>query len=147
MKKCILSLVFLFVSVILLTGCDSKLTYTFNVETGDRIKISLDNKDTYSMNTKSPISFTKDGEEISTGTFLTSDGYTQYADTIKNTKEANIIESDSKDGITYMFYSYNNEYNYLIKIDDSNTGFLLGNKTSLESAKEVFQRITITLDK
>lgn len=40
----------------------------------------------------------------------------------------------------------NSEYNYAILVGDSNTGVLIGNIVSEESAKEVFKRLEITLE-
>ena len=44
-------------------------------------------------------------------------------------------------------WNYNNsEYNYAILIKNSQTGVLLGNTVSEESAKEVFNRLQISLN-
>lgn len=147
MKKFITSLLILFLSIFLLTGCTKNLSYTFNVETGDRIKITLDTTDKYSMNTKSPINFTKEDKDISTGIFLTEEGYEEYKTLINKDSTVKIIENSSKENITYLFYTTGKEYNYLIKINDSKTGFLLANKNSEDEAKEVFNRISFTYEK
>ena len=48
----------------------------------------------------------------------------------------------------YTFYSYNNsEFNYIIKVNGSNTGIILGNPNSKSEAEECFKRLTFSMDK
>lgn len=63
-----------------------------------------------------------------------------------NDENATILDSGEKDGCEYVMWNYNDsEYDYAILIEDSNTGILLGNDVSEESAKECFQRLTISV--
>ena len=58
-----------------------------------------------------------------------------------------MLDSGKKDGNDYFFWCYNDtEWNYVIKINGSNTGIVLGNNVSEESAKECFNRLTITVE-
>ena len=78
-------------------------------------------------------------------TKITIDGYNQYMNAVETDPTAKVIDSGSKDGITYTFYSVNDsEFNYIIKIDGSNTGILLGNPNSQAEAEEVFSRMTFS---
>lgn len=145
MKKSLISIFFALACLFIITGCTTSKSYTYNVETGDTIKIKLDTTDKYDITKDLPFTITKDGKTLSQGTFLTSDGYDQYILAVNTDSSAKIIESKTENGLEYTFYSYNDsEYNYVIKIVDSNTGLLIGNNVSESSARECFNRLKIT---
>ncbi len=145
MKKIFVTLAIIGTVLFTLTGCSTSLAYTFKVETGDKIKIELNTTGGYSMTSNLPFVISKDEESLSQGIFISSDQYDQYISSVNNDSNAKIIENTTKDGIEYTFYSYNNsEWNYIIKINNSNTGLLIGNPISQESAEECFGRLTIT---
>lgn len=141
-------------SVILLlslVGC-GKVTksqsITYKVETGDNIKITLDTTDGHKMTTKLPFEISKDGIIQTQGIFITAADYKEYLALFDKNSKNTITDSGERDGISYIHWIHNNsEYNYAILIKDSNTGVLLGNKVSEESAKECFNRLTFTLKK
>ena len=132
----------------LFTGCgDSKtsLSYTYNVETGDKISISINIADGYSLSSNVPFTISKDKEKLSQGTFITAAYYNEYVDSIKSDDNAEIIDEGTKGDCSYVMWNYNDsEYNYVIMIEGTNTGILLGNNVSEESAKECFDRIDIS---
>lgn len=133
---------------ILITGCTTTKSYTFKVETGDKIKVELKTNDNYDINSEVPFTISKDEEKVCQGTFIKENTYGDYKSSISGST-ANILKEDSKKGIEYIFYSYYNdygttEYNYIIRIKDSNTGVILNNTISKESAEECFERLTIT---
>ena len=132
-----------------LAGCSSSTSkaYTFSVETGDSIVLSLDTSDDYDITSELPFTITNQDDEESQGTFITADQYQQYADALKTDPDAVILDTGEKDGNEYIFWSYDNaEYNYAILIKDSNTGVLLGNLVSEEMANACFQRLVISKD-
>ena len=135
---------------VFLCACGSAKTYvayTYSVETGDTVKIRLDTSDGYSFSSKLPFEISKDEKLQSQGTFITKDDYNQYALVVEEDEYATILDKGEKDGNTYVFWSYNDsEYNYAIYIEDSNTGVLLGNVISEESAEECFARMEISID-
>lgn len=144
MKKVLYSLIFLAIILLTVTGCTTSKAYTWNVSTGDKIKIKLDTTGGYDITSKMPFAISKDDKTLSQGTFITIDGYNQYMNAIKTDSAANVIDSGTKDGITYTFYSVNNtEFNYIIKVNDSNTGIILGNPNSQSEAEDIFNRLTI----
>lgn len=148
MKKVFMSLAIIGVMLLTLTGCTKSKSYTFTVETGDKIKIQLNTTDGYDLSSDLPFTISKDGNTLSQGTFITIDGYNQYIEAVNSDSNAKILESKTKDGISYTFYSYNNsEFNYVIKVNDSNTGILLGNPNSQEEAEKCFEQLTFTLEK
>ena len=139
MKKKIISLAMIFSVLLMITGCTSNKAYTFTVETGDKIKVELDTTDGYDLSSDLPFTISKDGNTLSQGTFITSSAKTDSL--------AKVIDEGSKDNIDYVFYSYNNsEYNYVIKVKNSNTGILLGNPNSKEEAKTCFDLLTFSLE-
>jgi nitrogen regulatory protein PII-like uncharacterized protein len=70
-----------------------------------------------------------------------------YAGAVEEDENASLLENGSTDTIEYFMWNYNNsEYNYAILIKNSQTGVLLGNTVSEESAKEVFNRLQISLN-
>lgn len=103
---------------------------SFKVETGDIIKVGISNG--YSVKDKDNLFVvSKDGSEIFTGLFITSDIYDEYAALIPTNENVNFIENiaSSSDSIVNSAYSYNNEtgeeYDVLCWLNGSNTGFMI----------------------
>ena len=49
--------------------------------------------------------------------------------------------------MTYLFYNHNNEeWNYIIKINDSKTAVLIGNVISQDSAEQCFNRLSMNVE-
>ena len=147
MKKIFKTILLMGVMLVTLAGCTTSKSFTYNVSTGDAIKVELDTSDGYDLTSDLPFTISKDDKILSQGSFITLDGYKQYLAAVDGDDKAEIIESDSRGGITYTFYSYNDsEFNYIIKVDGSKTGILLGNPNSKAEAKECFERLTFSLD-
>lgn len=145
--KKLLFISLIFVISLILTGCTKTLSFTYKVETGDTVKIQLETDKDYKLSSKLPFKVTKDDETLSTGTFLTLDGYETYKKATKTQNNVEIFEENSKGDITYTFFSINDEqFIYLIKINDSKTGLFLENTNSKDEAQEVFKMLTITIE-
>lgn len=135
----------------LLIGCSgvsakTSISYTFSVETGDSVKITLDTSDGYSMTSDLPFAISKDDETLSQGTFITADTYYMYVDAVNTQENIELLESKSNNHVEYIFWCYSDtEYDYAILLKDSNTGILLGNNISRESAEECFERMQFTV--
>lgn len=143
-KKIIMFVALAIIVMLALTGCEKKTSksYTFKVETGDKIEIKMNTTDGYNLTSELPIEFSKDDKVISHGSFGVESAYDQYYRIVKNSSMANIIEEKDKGNIKYIFYEYDNsEFNYIIKIKDSKTCFILGNNKSKASAREIFERL------
>lgn len=115
-----------FTAAAVLAGCavtKSEMSYTYNVETGDTIKMTLDKMNGYSTTSDLPFTVTKEEKDIMQGTFITMEGYDYYKDLIdelEKTDEIEIIVKDGeKDGNTYTAYTVESEagteYDYLLK--------------------------------
>ena len=146
MKKAFL----LLVSICLLaalTGCTSFKAYTYNVNTGDQIELRLDTSDKYNISSDLPFTISRDGETLSQGSFITAEGYDEIVQAVMSDSNAEVIEEETRNGVEYIFYVYNEsahtEYNYVVKIVGLNTGLLLANIVSQDSAEECFNRLTI----
>lgn len=147
MKKVFISFLLVGVILLTLTGCTTTKSYVFSVETGDQIKIELNTTDGYDLSSDLPFTISKDGETLSQGIFIDMSYYDAYVNAASTDSLAKIIDQGSKDEIEYIFYSYNDsEYNYIIKVKNSNTGILLGNPNSQEEAERCFELLTFTLE-
>lgn len=146
-RKLVACIVSLACVAALAAGCttSSSMSYTFSVDNGDAVKITLDTSDKYKMTSDVPFTISQDGKELSQGTFIQGEAYEQYANVVQTDEKAVLLDSGTKDGNDYVFWCYDGkEYNYVIKIAGSNTGMILGNPVSEETAKECFNRLTIT---
>lgn len=133
---------------LVLTGCTKTVSFTYKVETGDTIKVELKTDDKYKLSSKVPFTISKDDKTLSTGTFLTNDGYKTYENAIDTGNGIEVFEEKDNKDISYTFFSVNDkQFVYLIKVKDSNTGIFLENKNSKEEAKEIFDMLTFTLEK
>lgn len=145
--------------VVMLTGCASAtgLTYSFDVdETGDTIEILFDTSDGYyieeydteSVGLEGQIFIVCDSDEtiISIGTFEDNSLYSSYNWSISMDEDATMIETKDEAGENnYLFWNYGDtEFNYIISVDGSSTCIDLGNNVSLETAQDIFSRMTIT---
>ena len=156
MKKSlsIFILILSFAFVFIFSGCSSQgggiktyKAFTFSVNTGDKVHIKLDTTGGYNITSDLPFEISQDGSILSQGTFIKATQFENYVQAVSADSNAKIIEKSTKDSNQYVFWSYNdNEFNMVILINNSNTGILLGNPISENSAKECFERLTISLD-
>lgn len=145
MKK-VMGILMIGIMIVSLTGCTTNKSYTYTVETGDKVKITLNTTDGYDLSSDLPFTILKKGNNLSQGTFIQGSYYEQYVNAANT--QGQIIDKGSNDNIEYVFYSYNNsEYNYVIKIKNSNTALLLGNSNSEEEAKKCFDLLSFNLEK
>lgn len=144
--------------VLLLAACStfSSTSLTYHVDNGDVVTVTLDTKTGYKQTTDVPFAITKDDEEIVQGTFgyaSTYDQYKELLDAALETDESGVklIEASKKDGNDYLFYQYEGqvgtEYDYIIKIADSDTAVIMGSLVSQEAAEDVFNALTFSVEK
>lgn len=108
LKKLTIISILLITTMLLITGCSTytKKSYTYDVDTGDKIKIEMTTTGGYNMTSELPIEFSKDDEVISQGSFLKEEAYDYYVENVEDNDDAEVIEKKSKDNIEYIFYSY-----------------------------------------
>lgn len=128
-------------------GVKTSKTYTFSVDTGDRIQIKINTTDGYDMTSELPFEISQDGEILSQGIFISEEQYGQYEQVVEDDEMATLIDSGEKEGNNYIFWSYDDsEYNIAILVKDSGTGILLGNTISEETAWACFDQLEIKID-
>ena len=140
MKKVFLSL--LLMSMVLIQGCEmhTHFSYTFDVETGDKIKVTLETGEGYAISQEDGrFTISQNDEEILQGIFLTESGYNQYYQTVSQ-----LTDKEVNDNVIYYEVNGNSgrEYDYLLKVKDSHTGIIIGSLSGKEKAQTAFQRLT-----
>ena len=134
----------------MIAGCGKgsfSKAYTYSVTTGDSVKIKLNTSDNYDISADMPFKITKDGEVLSQGTFMHGEMYNQYVESAQYDEKVKVIDSGKIGENEFLFYEYNNsEFNYVVLVRDSNTGLIIGNNVSEESARECFERLEISLE-
>lgn len=137
--------------VIILNACStrSSISYTFNVETGDKIEVSLDTSEGgYSLSQKDGRFTVKtDDTTILEGAFATKEMYDQQLEAVYNST-ASKMEEKEKDGNSYLFYEYEGESgtedNFILWIKGSNTGIFLASLSGEEDAKSAFNCLSFS---
>lgn len=139
---------------VLLTGCHSSKSYTFDVTTGDHVKIELDTSqsglDIQTSDDNSKFTIKKDGDTVTQGLFAEESAYDHYQELGKNSAggTSDYQEGTTSDGNEYFSYTVNgNEWDYFIKVKDSHTVIVLTNTVSQESAQKAFEQLNISLSK
>ena len=123
---------------------------TYDVSTGDKIKLQLDTTGGYSQDGKNPFTIKQNDKDILQGTFIDMDTYNSYVDNV-NSGSIEILEQGIKDSNSFIFYTVDNgtakEYDFIVMIEGSNTGVLLGGITGQEEVRNCFSNITFTVEK
>lgn len=106
-----------------LTACSTYLekSGTYDVETGDRVKITVDAKAGYDITLEAPFVISKDDETILNGTFLYSEYLEEYKSAYEAEPTASLVDEGEKDGNEYFCYAVGDEYDYFVKVGDSNS--------------------------
>lgn len=140
------------VMVFMLSACSasSSKSYTFSVETGDKIKVTLDTSDGFTLTQEKGHFFVKkDDENILEGIFIREDGYNNYL-AIKGEQGMRVIEDKEKDGNPYYMYEIEGESgledNYVLWVKDAKTGILMASIAGREQAQAAFSNLTIAKD-
>ena len=131
-----------------LTACSTYLekSGTYDVETGDRVKITVDAKAGYDITLEAPFVISKDDETILNGTFLYSEYLEEYKSAYEAEPTASLVDEGEKDGKEYFCYAVGDEYDYFVKVGDSNTAVILASTASEEEASAAFNSTVISLE-
>lgn len=137
--------------MIVLTGCTTSMSYTYNVGTGDSVKVELDTSEGLVLeNEDEGFSVTEDDETILQGIFIDEDTYDFYVEMMKNADGPENIEEDSANGLTWLYWEFDGqagtESNYVAWIDGSDTGIIMGGLEGPRAAKKAFNSLTFTVD-
>lgn len=137
--------------MIVLTGCTTSMSYTYKVGTGDNIKVELDTSEDLMLESGDDgFSVTEDDETILQGIFVDEDTYDLYMEMVKYADGVEIVEEDSANGLTWVLYEFDGnagmESNYIVWIDGSDTGIIMGSLEGTRAAKKAFNSLTFTVD-
>lgn len=142
--------------VTLLCGCtkNSSLSYTYDVETGDKVKVTIDTSNGYSMDSKNPFTVKKDGEDILVCQFLSEEGYDYYSEILTEenlaSQKGSIVETGKKDNAEYIFYSVESdggaEHDFFVTLNDK-TSIIIGSQRSEKEAKAGFHALNFEIVK
>ncbi len=147
LNKMLLAL--MLVTVVFMTGCKnvtSTMSYSFTVDTGDQIKVTIKTNNGYMITSNVPFDIKKNSDPIGDGTFIYPEYYDEYIKVAKSDSNSTIIDEGTKKNYSYFMWNYDDiRYNCVIKIKDSNTAVFIRNNISEESAKEVLNRLDFEL--
>ena len=137
----------------MLPGCHftSSKSYTFSVETGDSIKVTLDTSDGYALSQENGMFSVSSGEEtILQGIFLLEETYEQYMELSETADGIIVLEEDERKDVSYLFYEFvgeaGTENDFVIFVKDSGTGVLIGSLAGRDAAKAAFDRLTFSCE-
>ena len=135
--------------LLVLSGCQTRMSYTFNIETGEQIKVKLNTTQGQKLlQSDGRFSVNDKNQNVQTnGIFILPDIFNEFFETIKLEQHSQILEESENDRYKYIFYKVNDEseWIYLIQPKHCKTGIILINTTSQESAKEVFDLLEFEL--
>ena len=143
MKKFIyFTLVFM---LLMLTGCTKTISYTFSVETGDNIQVSLETTEDYSLSqSNGQFSVNKDSSNILTGVFISEDNFYEYLEAVLSSDNVDVIKQ-TEDSVWYTYYDESHtENNFIQLIPNSSTGILVASLQERSEAEKVFNMLTFT---
>lgn len=150
MKK--IPIVFSFVLIVILSGCQTHQAYTFNIGTGDVIKIQLNTSygEKLMQEDGQFIISSEEGEYISIGMFLEPDVLNQLYSNVNQLDGVEIISENKNSDMEYIFYKISTEtmteWNYLMKHSHSQAGIVISNITSEGSAKGIFELLSFEVN-
>lgn len=136
---------------LLLVGCSSFKSYTFNVETGDKIEVKLDTSSKkYDLRQSDGVfSVTKERAVVLNGVFLTSEMKDAYIEAVESDDNAGILPE--KEGAFRWMYQgeAGTEYNRIMPIDGTDNTYvmiasLIDSEEGQMLADTVISNLTIT---
>lgn len=149
-KRVSLFIVLILVCGAMLSACSTTASKsaTFDVDTGDSIKISVNAKAGYDLTMEVPFAITKDGGTVLNGSFIYAEYYDVYRQVIDEDDNATLIEEGNKDGNDYFFYTFEGnagtESNYVMKVGGSQTAILMGSLAETSEVQAAFGAMTVS---
>ena len=145
-------LTILMLMVLMLTGCETNLAYTFNIETGEQVKVQLDTTNGQKLKQEDGrfMVNTEEDEAMSIGVFFLPEVFNELYDGVSEMDGVTILEENKESEPAYIFYQVDTdgsmEWNYLVKIKDAEVGVVVSNVTSQESAQTVMELLTFEVN-
>lgn len=138
--------------LLLLSSCaeDNTMTVIFDVDTGDTVTVKLDMSDGYTMDYGETTYFMLDGETVMEFIFIGIEEYNSYLDAIYDVEYFEVVSEFEKDGNQcILFYADSGdfwEYDYILRLGNTDTAMLFGSLYPLEVAEDCFSHITISVE-
>ncbi len=127
----------------ILCGCGhSSKSLTFQVQTGDAVKVTLETTEGYRLSEEEgTVVVKKEEEQILQGAFLTREMYDENV-TMMQSMEGVTVTEGQQDGNSYLFYEYDGdtgyENGYVLMVAGSDTGVFLAGNSPKEDAEKAF---------
>ncbi|MBQ1351130.1 MAG: hypothetical protein IIY71_00205 [Oscillospiraceae bacterium] len=147
MRKKGLVLLAMFFAALILGGCSTSKSFTFRVETGENVKVTLDTTNGLDLR-QSDGQFTvvdKEGNALLDGMFLLGSMFEHYAAEIPSM--ANVTVNDARDDFIYWDYTEEDgskEHNRALKLSD-NTGVIIGSLAEKAAGEEAYQALSFEI--
>lgn len=144
LKNIFLTMFTCMILLISLTACESSKSFTFQIDNGEKIKITLNTTNGYDLSQKDGV-FTvkKEGEDILNGYFLSEDGYQEKLAAVNTSEGVTILEATPEASPTFYCYQFEGEAgtetDFLFQIEGTKTGVIAGSLNSYEEAETAFQ--------
>lgn len=147
MKTKLLTPLLLFLVILTLTGCKTSLSYTYSVETGDKVEVKLNTSDGLKMTMGPPFVIKdKDGTELVRGFFAEKSKYDQFEKASKTDPASTRMDDGTKDGNPYFAWDIKDkEYNYAVLLKGEKTAIILQGLKSRAESERVFNNLTFTV--
>lgn len=130
----------------LLSACLGQNEYTFQLETGDALKISGENG--YTLSGEIPFTLSKNEVSCLTGSFLSLDGFMQYEEILlEENSTLTLLERGKREDCDYLFYHSESEggYGILLSPRGSASGVLLESTLSEQEVRDAFSALRFSL--
>ena len=150
--KNVICLTLMLAILVLCAGCNgtTHFAYTYTLDNGSSLKVRLDTSEGHEIKAGPPFEISYEETTLTHGMFKQGNLYQDYISVVEDTPTATLLDSGMKDGHQYIFWHLqgesHDEYNYAILLEGGEICILLANAVSEESAKEVFSRLSFTLE-
>lgn len=134
------------VAPVMMTACSTTLdkSYTFVVDTGDNIKVTVDMKGGHDLSQDGGTFevANEDGDSIVSGTFMEVAQFDTYKDSMEDGKFNGEVESVGDDLLIWSYASDSGtEHNRFVKVSDK-TAVLMGSIADGDEAKKAYDAIS-----
>ena len=139
MKK--LKYVVICLLLVLVVGCGKEKKYEYTSEnTKEKVVVTV--KGDYTLSDKEPVKVMSGEEEKATIIFITKENYDQLKELFNN-KTLIAMEEGKKGSNEYYLYKVSDDYNFVLLINDSNTGVALTSKSE-ETTKKLADELSFS---
>ncbi len=128
---------------LLLTACRTSFSYTFNIENGDRVKVTLDTTNGHKIEQENgQFTIIEEGKDSMYGVFLTREMFDAYEETALSSTD--VLESGDDFCVFQQDGELGRETYILLMVDNSQTGVLLATLQDEAGARTLYSLLTFT---